>query len=77
MQIGRALLSDLARHVDADYMAACTATGTAEQRILARSGFIPVPRLGPHFTARRLHHDGIDPTEWRNWRCSIGDLELF
>ena len=49
----------------------------ADRRVLARSGFLPAPRLGPHFTARRLDQSAPDPSRWGNWRCSIGDLELF
>jgi GNAT superfamily N-acetyltransferase len=76
-RIGQAVLSDLVRTADADYVAACAASGTAERDVLARAGFLPVPRLGPHFTARRLNSVGLDPCRWGNWRCSIGDLELF
>ena len=77
VQIGRAVVSDLVRAADADYVAACAASGTAERGVLARTGFLPVPRLGPNFTARRLNPAGLDPARWVNWRCSIGDLELF
>ena len=77
IQIGRAVVSDLVRTADADYVAACTASGTAERDVLSRAAFLPAPRLGPHFTARRLNPVGLDPSRWVNWRCSIGDLELF
>jgi GNAT superfamily N-acetyltransferase len=77
VQIARALLADLASHTDADYVAACAASNTAERQALARAGFLPAPRLGPHFTVRRLHSTELDPARWQNWRCSIGDLELF
>jgi GNAT superfamily N-acetyltransferase len=77
IQIGRAVVSDLIRATDADYVAGCAASGTAERRVLARAGFLPAPRLGPHFTARHLNPVAPDPFHWANWRCSIGDLELF
>jgi GNAT superfamily N-acetyltransferase len=77
VRIGRALVSHLVREADADYVAACAARDTAERHVLALSGFLPAPRLGPHFTARRLNPVGPDPTQWASWRCSIGDLELF
>jgi GNAT superfamily N-acetyltransferase len=77
VQIGRAVVSDLVRTADADYVAACAASNTAERDVLASVGFLPVPRLGPHFTARCLNPVGLDPSRWANWRCSIGDLELF
>jgi GNAT superfamily N-acetyltransferase len=76
-EIARSLVADVARAADADYAAACAARGTAEQAVLARSGFVPAPRLGPHFTARRLGPVTPDPSRWDSWRCSIGDLELF
>jgi GNAT superfamily N-acetyltransferase len=75
--MARRLVSTLAARADADYIAACAPRGTAERRVLARSGFLPAPRLGPHFTARRLDQSAPDPSRWGNWRCSIGDLELF
>jgi GNAT superfamily N-acetyltransferase len=77
VQIGRALVSDLVRHTNADYVAACAASATPERNTIARAGFMPVAGLGPHFTARALRSDGRDPSKWANWRCSIGDLELF
>jgi GNAT superfamily N-acetyltransferase len=77
VQIARALISDLIRNADADYVAACAAGGTPERSALARSGFLPIAGIGPHFTARALRSDGRDPSRWANWRCSIGDLELF
>jgi GNAT superfamily N-acetyltransferase len=77
VQIARALLSDVVRHADADYVAACAASGTSERRALIHAGFLPAPYLGPSFTARRLSTQIPDPTRWFNWRCSIGDLELF
>jgi len=45
--------------------------------VLAGVGFLPAPRLGPQLIARRLSPAGLDPGQWGNWRCSIGDLELF
>ncbi len=77
VQIARALIADLVRSTDADYVAICAARGTTERQALARAGFLPAPWLGPHFTARRLDSTGLDPARWHNWRCSIGDLEIF
>jgi len=77
IELARHLLSALLSSADADYVVACAAPGTAERSVLARSGFVPVPRVGPHFTARRLAPDAPDPSTWASWRCSIGDLELF
>jgi GNAT superfamily N-acetyltransferase len=77
VQIGRAVVSDVVRSCDSDYVAVCAARRTAERSVLARAGFLPMPHLGPHFTARRLNPIGLDPSRWVNWRCSIGDLELF
>lgn len=77
VQIARGLLADLVNSADADYVGACVARGSAERKALARSGFLPVPRIGPHFTVRRLSCSELDPSQWENWRCSIGDLELF
>jgi len=76
-RIAGALLSELLRTADSDYVAACAPSGTAARQVLTRAGFLPVPGIGPHFTTRRLSSTGPDPTRWANWRCSIGDLELF
>jgi GNAT superfamily N-acetyltransferase len=77
IELGKAVLVDFMRATDADYVAACAASGTTERSVLLGSGFFPIPRLGPHFTARALRTDGPDPSRWDNWRCAIGDLEVF
>lgn len=77
LELGRAVISDLVRTADADYVAACAVRHTAEREVLAGAGFLPAPRLGPHLTVRHLSPVRLDPTRWANWRCSIGDLELF
>lgn len=75
--IARELMSELARTTEADYFAACAARGSVERHALSRAHFLPAFRVGPHFTTRRLDCTGVDPTQWSNWRCSIGDLELM
>ena len=76
---GRALLRRLAREAGADYLVATAARRTTERGVLARSGFLPVPRAGLYFTVRELARPAgtPDPLELRNWRFSIGDLEIF
>ena len=77
IRLGREVVSALANDGTADYSAGCAAKGTAERIVLVRAGFLPVPCVGPHLVARRLALDGLDPLQWPNWRCSVGDLELF
>lgn len=79
MELGQQLLNRLASNTEADYMIAIAAAGTAESRLLKRSRFLPLPLIGPAFTVRILNTEDKDPdpTNWANWRCSIGDLELF
>lgn len=77
VRVGRALVSNLLREVDADYVAACAARGTPERRVLSGTGFLPVPHCGPNLIARDLNAARLDPSRWVNWRCSVGDLELF
>lgn len=76
---GAALLRELRRTLDSDYLAAVAARGTPERRALLRAGFLPLPKVGPRLTVRPLDLPKSlpEPTRWRNWRCSIGDLELF
>ena len=78
-RIGRGLLSRLRRESGADYISAMGGPGSAEGRVLLRSGFLPAPRLGPILTVRPLDESrkGPDPLSLGNWRLSIGDLELF
>ena len=75
--IARDIVADLVQRASADYVAACAARSSTERQILVRAGFLPAPRLGPHFTVRCLASMGVNPAHWQNWRCSIGDLELF
>ncbi|MGH2394490.1 MAG: GNAT family N-acetyltransferase, partial [Candidatus Limnocylindria bacterium] len=50
----RRLLRELAQSSRADYIAAIGARGSAQRRVLLRTGFIPAPRLGPALTVRPL-----------------------
>lgn len=77
--IGRALLRQAVADTEADYASAMAASGTAEQRVVLGSGFLPAPRLGPILTVRSLNAlaSGLDPLKRPNWRVSLGDLELF
>ena len=76
---GRTLLRRLAREAEADYLVATGARGTLERGVLARSGFLPVPRAGLYFTVRELDRPSgtPDPLRLSNWQFSIGDLEIF
>lgn len=75
---GRALLNEVLAGNPADYAAGMAASSTPESSVLTRSGFVPAPRVGPILTVRRLAGTpAVDPIHRRNWRLSIGDLELF
>lgn len=75
----RRILLQLMRETQADYLVAMAAPGTPEMNVLARSGFLPIPKLGPVFTLRLLDEDRDlgNPQKLSGWRLSIGDLELF
>ncbi len=79
LRVGRQLLRDVASEAQADYMVACSAQKTPEAAALTANGFMAIPGLGPHFTALPLNRCGevSNPFLWENWRCSIGDLEIF
>jgi GNAT superfamily N-acetyltransferase len=73
------LLGSIVRQAGADYGALMSASGTAEQAAALRAGFLPAPGVGPVFTVRPLASgvSPVDATQLRNWRPSIGALELF
>ncbi len=77
--IAKRLLGSLFRESNADYVLAKEARSLSILRILAACGFLPIPRMGPHFTVRSLNvpANTPDPHRRSNWRHSIGDLELF
>lgn len=77
--LARRVLRRAASIEGADYIVACAARRTPERAALIRCGFIPFGGWGPHFACRELAYaaDLLDITEWSNWRCGIGDLELF
>lgn len=76
---GRDLVRHVVRHADADYAVAMAPWSSPAARVLLRSGFLPAPRLGPHYTARPLAplEDLPDPTRRSSWHHFIGDIELF
>jgi GNAT superfamily N-acetyltransferase len=64
--------------VEADYLVAHAAGGSAHERALRRAGFLPVPRVGPHLTVRPLRDEDRRSYETLAvWRLSLGDLEVF
>ncbi len=79
--IGQAarLLRNLCRQSDADYALAVAGAGTAARSALRRAFFLPVPGRGPVLCARPLAAGpaASDVFDLRNWRLSLGDLELF
>jgi hypothetical protein len=55
------------------------ARGPNARAILASTGFVCVPAIGPSFTVRPLNVPTAEPDtlKMRNWAHSIGDLEIF
>jgi GNAT superfamily N-acetyltransferase len=76
---GRRVIRELLGTVPADYAAAHCAASTPHRRVFLATGFVPAPRVGPHFTVRPLlpGPDGCDPRVAASWRLSLGDLEIF
>lgn len=69
---------DIAKAVDADYVLAHAALGSAHDRALARAGFRPLPVVGPHFVAHPLSPEAVSAcVHPSRWRLSLGDLEVF
>jgi GNAT superfamily N-acetyltransferase len=79
VRIGTQLLKDILEESPADYAVAIAADHTPEQSVLRNSNFIPLRNKGPMFAVRVLNdQNGIpDCYFWSNWRCSIGDMEIF
>ena len=73
------LVRDLVAAVDADYIVAHAAPGSAQAQALRRAGFIRLPRVGPNFTVRPLSRlaSGFGATSLGQWELSLGDLEVF
>lgn len=65
----RSAVGWLLRHTGADYALRTDGRGSL------RSGFVPVPRLGPVLTWRPL--DGAAVPEMSAMRLAMGDIELF
>ncbi|MDR7418501.1 MAG: GNAT family N-acetyltransferase [Armatimonadota bacterium] len=76
---GRAALRRALDEAPADYAVAHCAWATPHRQLLVSLGFMPVPRVGPNFTVRPLGDRPLDcdPASARNWRLSLGDLEVF
>ncbi|HEU5209577.1 MAG TPA: GNAT family N-acetyltransferase [Longimicrobiales bacterium] len=75
----RRLLRALPALQPVDYIAAMAPAGTGARRLLATSGFLPAPRIGPVLTVRPLNEaPAMRHLMSRDaWQLSIGDLELF
>ncbi|MGD8331262.1 MAG: GNAT family N-acetyltransferase [Acidobacteriota bacterium] len=73
------LIRDVWRQSDADYGLAVASADTAARRALRRALFFAVPGRGPMLCARPLSAgpSAAELLDLRNWRVSLGDLELF
>ncbi len=76
---GSRVVREILGDAPADYAVAHCAWATPHRRLLLALGFLPAPRLGPHFTVRPLAtvEAGRDPKAAASWRLSLGDLEVF
>ncbi len=76
---GCRVVRELLQDVSADYAVAHCAWAAPHRRVLLALGFLPAPRMGPHFTVRPLAaiEVGLDPKAAAIWRLSLGDLEVF
>jgi GNAT superfamily N-acetyltransferase len=77
IEIGRTLLKEILRDSNADYAIGIAATNTPEKNVLKRAGFFPLGKFGPIVTVKQLNDLPFHVFDWSNWRCSIGDLEIF
>ncbi len=77
--IATALVAELLKESPADYAVAVAAEKTVERDVLKQLRFVCVRRLGPVMTLRKFDDLPADVSvdNWSDWRCSLGDLELF
>ena len=78
-RLGIDLLKELLKESDSDYAVAIAAENSPEHRVLQKCGFFRIGSIGPSLTIRKLNDldSKMDLLHWSNWRCSLGDLELF
>ena len=78
IQLCSQLIKEAAKESGADYMVALAQKRTPEAEVLRQSGFIRIG-TGPVLIVNQLNNSENCPDilDWSNWRCSIGDLELF
>lgn len=66
-----------ARRSGADHVTVCTAPGTVEDHVGARSGYLRVPGQGVGLVSNPRRDLGIDVLDLASWQLSLGDLEVF
>lgn len=78
-QQAAAMLSEVLRSTDADYVLAHAPARSIHADVLRTAGFLPVPRNGPYLTVRPLSPAGTEAiaTSMARWHLSMGDLEVF
>lgn len=64
------------RRSGCDHIAAHFSPGSAGAKIARRAGYLRAP-MGMTLTTRVLGDPPVDPRSLRNWRLSVGDLEVF
>ncbi len=74
----KTLLRSLPDMSDVDMIVVMPTPGVSEISLL-QAGFLPIPRSGPTLTSYPMHRTSQtpDPTILKNWKASIGSLELF
>ena len=79
MKSGIHVLQEMLSRTSADYAIAIAAKDTPEEAVLKKCGFYNIGKRGPVLTFLDLNEcaPGMDLGNWSNWRCSIGDLEIF
>ncbi len=79
MDIGNRIMDEILHQTKADYLVAIAARNTPEASLLKRLRFLPLPGVGPVLTVKPINDPrfSINICDWTNWRCSIGDLEIF
>jgi GNAT superfamily N-acetyltransferase len=77
-ELASALLKDMVKSLNADYIVAYFPEPSFERDVLRSNGFHDLPFQGINFAVNNLNDvPGLVPWQFDSWELSLGDLEIF